>query len=315
MAEWCLERYDRSRCDLWNGFVARSRNATFLFDRAYMDYHSDRFADCSWLAYKGNSLRALLPANLTDDGVLHSHQGLTYGGWLLPDRHMDGADMLDIFETAAAVWKGMGIRELDYKPIPGIYASRPSEEDLYALFRLGAVQTECGISQTISLRRPLLLGETRRQTLGSFGGVFPEILETDDAGLFMTFEEKCLLARHGVRPVHSAEEMAILKSHFPERIRFFVIVDSSGPHAGVCIYDTGRVAHCQYIAADAVGMSRNLLTPLHWHLATDVFRNRDYYDFGTSTEQGGMHLNVGLLRHKASYGATAVVYNRYRLKL
>ena len=66
----------------WNDFVARAKNATFLFDRRYMEYHSDRFQDASYLFLRDGKPYALLPANRRDD-TLYSHQGLTYGGWLL----------------------------------------------------------------------------------------------------------------------------------------------------------------------------------------------------------------------------------------
>ena len=31
----------------WNRAVESSKNGTFLFDRRFMDYHRDRFCDCS----------------------------------------------------------------------------------------------------------------------------------------------------------------------------------------------------------------------------------------------------------------------------
>ena len=67
----------------WDEFVARSRNATFLHYRDYMDYHSDRFHDHSliFLSDKGKIV-ALLPANAAGE-ALYSHQGLTYGGMLV----------------------------------------------------------------------------------------------------------------------------------------------------------------------------------------------------------------------------------------
>ena len=39
--------YTPDEAECWNELVAQSRNGTFLFDRRYMDYHSDRFADHS----------------------------------------------------------------------------------------------------------------------------------------------------------------------------------------------------------------------------------------------------------------------------
>lgn len=60
---WRMEQYSPDRAAQWNKFVAGSRNATFLHDRRYMDYHQERFTDCSWMAFKGDRLIALLPAN------------------------------------------------------------------------------------------------------------------------------------------------------------------------------------------------------------------------------------------------------------
>jgi hypothetical protein len=36
----------------WNAFVRASKNGTFLFDRDYMEYHSDRFDDHSLVVRK-----------------------------------------------------------------------------------------------------------------------------------------------------------------------------------------------------------------------------------------------------------------------
>ncbi|MBQ9821268.1 MAG: GNAT family N-acetyltransferase, partial [Muribaculaceae bacterium] len=55
-------RYEASMAAQWNDFVQSSRNATFLHQRGYMDYHSDRFSDCSLLALRDSKLCALLPA-------------------------------------------------------------------------------------------------------------------------------------------------------------------------------------------------------------------------------------------------------------
>src|SRR4029453_8772018 len=76
-----LVRYSLDRKAAWDEFVARSKNGTFLFRRDYMDYHADRFDDHSLLAYQGDQLVAVLPANLAGDALV-SHGGLTYGGFV-----------------------------------------------------------------------------------------------------------------------------------------------------------------------------------------------------------------------------------------
>ena len=62
-----VRRYTPADKPLWDGFVALSKNATFLHYRDYMDYHSDRFNDFSLMAFDGGRLLALLPANLSGD--------------------------------------------------------------------------------------------------------------------------------------------------------------------------------------------------------------------------------------------------------
>lgn len=79
---WRVEVYSPDRQDEWDEFVAQSRNGTFLLCRGYMDYHADRFTDCSLMIYYGRQLLALLPGHL-EGQTYCSHNGLTYGGLLL----------------------------------------------------------------------------------------------------------------------------------------------------------------------------------------------------------------------------------------
>jgi len=88
-----IVRYSPAHADEWNGFVATSKNGTFLFDRRYMDYHADRFADHSYLFYREGRLLAVLPAH-AKEATLCSHGGLTYGGLLM-------STQLTIAETMA----------------------------------------------------------------------------------------------------------------------------------------------------------------------------------------------------------------------
>lgn len=340
--------YTPERKEAWDEFVLSSRNATFLHLRDYMDYHADRFHDSSRMVYKNGRLVALLPANLTPDGILHSHQGLTYGGWLLPPAHLDGADLLEIFQTAISLWKAEGIKELDYKPIPTIYHKAPSQEDLYALFRLGAETSEVNLSMAIDLSTPPRYNTLRRRSLKKASALDFTIEETDDCDTFISLVNACLSDRHNARAVHTAAELRLLRTRLPSHIRLFWLRPSlssplqasslsspsseaggacvlssegacsreaGGPAALVCVYDTGQVAHAQYIATTPYGRDHNLLTPLFDYLIREVFASRRYFDFGTSNEAHGLILNEGLLRQKASYGASGIAYPRLRLNL
>lgn len=319
MSKFKVIRYTPEMKERWDAFVNDARNTTFLFRRDYMDYHADRFPDCSWMVFKEKKLVALLPANLTTDGVLHSHQGLTYGGWILPHGHINASDMLEIFEEAIKIWKTEDIVSLDYKPIPYIYSSTPSDDAEYALFRLGAELTEANVSSSLPLSsgaNPTAhYNKLRKRALAKTTGLDYTIYETDDASTLMSLVEQCLSERHDAKPVHSSAEMQRLKNLFPVNIHFWMLEYDGAPQAAVCIYDTGRVAHAQYIATTPEGRELNLLTPLFTRLITQEYADKAWFDFGTSNEDHGLYLNDGLLRQKSSYGATALLHRRFTLPL
>ena len=47
-----IRKYNNADKEVWNAFEAKSRNATFLLNRSYMDYPSDRFTDHSLMIWK-----------------------------------------------------------------------------------------------------------------------------------------------------------------------------------------------------------------------------------------------------------------------
>ena len=81
-----IKRYDKNTDrEAWNAFVAQSKNGTFLFDRNYMDYHSDRFEYFSLMFYLNEKLYALLPAHINGN-YIQSYMGLTYGGLVMVNK-------------------------------------------------------------------------------------------------------------------------------------------------------------------------------------------------------------------------------------
>lgn len=315
-----IRRYNSDDAQLWDNFVREARNSSLLSLRTYMDYHSDRFHDHSLIAYKGTKPIALLPANLTPDGTLHSHQGLTFGGWILPPRHVDGVDIMELFEESISYMRREGIIRLDYKPTPVIYHTQPSEEDIYALLRLGAKPTGCNLSEAIRLRHTPGLNTLRRRQLRKAALHPTTITEaTPENGILEAFYamlEECLKHRHGAKPVHTLAELRRLQQLHPENIRIHAVMeeDSGDALAGICIYSWKETAHCQYIATSERGRELNMLPLLIDHLIREEYAGYRYFDFGTSNESDGS-LNDGLLRQKASFGASGIAYTRYELEI
>ena len=331
---WEIVRYQVCDKARWESFIATARNVTFLFSREYMDYHSDRFADHSLMAYKNGRLAALLPAHLDGD-VLVSHGGLSYGGWILQPSHTDCGDVADLFEALALYCRRCNIRAVDYKPLPAIYAKAPSDEDLYALWRMGAVNTECSVSAAVDLRANPGLNQMQRRHLRSSSGLNIEVARADSDEEYAEFHAmltSCLAERHGTAPIHTLDEMLLLARRFPfgknlplGDISLWAVRIDGVMQAGVWVFNTPVTVHAQYIASTPTGRQKNLLTPLFSRLigitsdpasfAENFGPGKRFFDFGISTEDHGRELNRGLYRQKASYGATASLTTRFLLSI
>lgn len=309
-------RYNHSMKMVWDEFVGKSKNGTFLFQRDYMDYHADRFVDCSLMFYKKGELVAVLPANYkSEEQTVYSHGGLTYGGLVLSER-ISVIDTMQVMSCAMEWMKlALDAKEWEYKPVPHIYHHLPAEEDLYALFRQGATLKARGVSAAIAKDNSLPMQELRRRGVKKSinRGVVYE--ESDNLQDFWNILEEVLVSRHGCSPVHSVEEMKRLKGLFPSNIRLFVAKVDGCVIAGTLVYETSQVAHAQYIAASKEGRASGALDGLFCYLISEVFAGKKYFDFGISTEQGGRYLNEGLAFQKEGFGARAVVYDTYSIKL
>lgn len=311
--EWSIRRYYPEDASLWDNLVASSRQGTMLHMRGYMDYHSDRFHDSSLIALRKGKPTAILPANIDSEGILRSHQGLTYGGWLTPCSHFDGTDMLSIFDNWLKWCSANGIKGIIYKAVPHIYHRLPAEEDLYALFRFGAMSETVNLSSVIDLHDIPPFNTQQKRHLKKASKFSPWIRETLDVAEFMPILTECLRTRHDATPVHSESELKMLKERFPNGIRFFLAGSGTSPDAAVCIYNTNDVAHCQYIATSDEGRENGTLTYLMHHLIVNTFADHKYFDLGTSNEDGGRILNSGLLHQKYGLGGRGVAYQIFRL--
>lgn len=309
-------KYEPSLQREWDELVRRSRNGTFLHERAYMDYHSDRFTDCSLMAYDGSHLMAVMPAN-REESTLCSHRGLTHGGWLMPAKRCDAAS-IDLLIASSVQWlKGNGFKELVYKPVPHIYHRYPAEEDIYALWHHGAQLTECSISTTIDLLEPLPMDRGNKSGLNMAQRAGLTVTDSGDWAAYWRILTQVLADRHAAVPVHTVEEMTLLHRRFPTNIQLYTVTDAGGNMlAGVVMYYTHTVAHSQYIASTAQGREQHALTLLFAHLYDEAKRRGcRYFDFGISTEDHGRVLNSGLVQQKSRLGGRGTITQVFTLPI
>lgn len=293
--------------------VNASKNGTFLLCRDYMEYHSDRFEDYSMMVYEDGDLVALLPASRSGNTV-SSHGGLTYGGLVMGLRS-SGDRPLEWMKAIVERLREEGITKLTYKSIPHIYHLQPAEEDLYALFRLGATLTVRNLATVIDIQNPIKssrLGKraVKRQRLG---GITVEPTERVADFWHIIMEDRRV--RHNTVPVHTGEEMELLHSRFPENIKLYVAKREGRIIAGAVLYVCNGVLHLQYAAGDEEGKQLYATDIIYHDIITNRHADARYFDFGTSNERGGEYLNTGMVRHKEEFGGRSVVYDTYEVTI
>lgn len=305
-----IRRYIPDIADEWNQFVARSKNGTFLFDRRYMDYHQDRFADHSIAFYLNGHIYAILPAHLKGQ-TLYSHQGLTYGG-LVMDERCTGGRICQLFKELNTFLYQQRIEKVVYKAIPSIYHVIPSEEDLYAMsVCCQARLVSRDLSSTIDLDHPVKFPESRKAGIRKAKAHDLTIRESDDVGTFWEILHANLAERYGVAPVHTKEEIQLLHSRFPENIKLYMAFDHKEPLGGAILYMTKQVAHVQYISANRQGKEWGAIDLLFDELLHSPNEGIRYFDFGKSTTHDHTQLNLQLLFQKEGFGGRGLCYDTY----
>ena len=309
-----IELYSLEKQVIWNNFVNDSKNGTFLFNRNYMDYHSDRFQDCSAMVYRKGQLYCMFPANREED-VLWSHHGLTYGGMIMNSK-VTVSELLEVWALMNHFYREQGIRKVIYKTIPFIYHQLPAQEDLYALFRCcHAKMIGRNISSTIVQRPKLKFTESRKSGIRKAKSQGIRICSCDDFVSFWQILSDNLNNKYGVAPVHTLDEILLLHSRFPQNIQLYMTYNEDQPLGSTLLYLTKQVVHTQYISANIAGKESGALDLLFDYLINQKYTDYPYFDFGQSTEEMGNILNESLIFQKEGFGGRGVTYDVYEYGL
>lgn len=307
------ERYTAEHKEAWDQLVRGSKTGVFLFFRDYMDYHSDRFLDHSLLFLVAGRPVAVLPANQVDQ-TLVSHGGLTFGG-VVSDARMKVPLMLDVFACLGDYCAQNGLSRLVYKAVPHIYHRLPAEEDLYALARHDARLVRRDVSSAILLANRLPFRRLRRRQIKEALGHGLEVRKSDDYETFRAIIAEELDAKRGRPPVHTAAELRLLATRFPDNIELFGAYKDDAMMGGVLTYAGDIVAHAQYSFATPEGKRLGALDLILDSLINERYADRRYFDWGISTDDNGRFLDVPLIENKESFGARAIVHDFYELLL
>ena len=308
-----VRKYTDNDFLLWNNFIQNSKNGIFMFNRNFMEYHKDRFTDNSLLFYDDDKLIALFPASIKE-GVLASHGGLTYGGFITGN-DMKQHHMNDCFVALKEYAISNGIKEIVYKHIPHIYHKQPAEEDLYSLFYTGAKILKIEATTTINLHQPLKMPKGRKAQVGRARREGVEIRESNDFESFINLENQVLQEHHDTKAVHSAEDLKLLQERFPNNIKLLGAFYQNELIAGTVLFIYDNAVHTQYMAANDIARE---IGALDFTIATVIEtykESKDWLDFGISTEDGGHYLNEGLISQKEGFGGRTIIYQTWKIVL
>lgn len=305
--------YEKSMKSAWDKVVSKSRADTFLFYRGYMDYHAERFSDCSFMILRKGKVAGVLPGNSTGK-IFHSHQGLTYGG-LVSGTGMLLRDVIEAFRQINEILVERGLTNVIYKPMPYIYHKQPAQEDIYVLFRLGARKIACNISSAIFQSERFRFNESRKSGVRKAQKAGLIVEKSQRLECFWKILEENLKEQYNLNPVHSIDEISRLARIFPDNIQLFVTLKNDELLAGTLLFVMNRVVHVQYIAANMAGKNTGALDLLFHTLIEQTYSDKACFDFGHSNENQGRKLNENLVFQKEGFGGRGVVYEAYSYDL
>lgn len=294
----------------WDSFLLTSNAPCLIFRRSYMTYHADRFPDESLIVENSaGDIAALMPA-IVLGGAFSSHGALTFGG-LVTRAGLDMQEFCNIYQSVVNHVQGRGYTSLFVKGIPSYYLAAHCDFDEHFLrlaeARLAKVETSFVIDMAqepeFSSRRKRGIKKALKEGLS--------VREANNLQPFWSVLAANLEEKHGARPVHSLEEMILLKSRFPENIRAWEVVHGDSVLGGCIMYESKGVAHSQYISASPEGRDGGALDLLFAQLIREVYRNFRYFSFGTANE--GQQINFGLARWKQEFGARGYAHRQYQL--
>lgn len=266
------------------------------------------------MIFEDSKLVAVLPANLHGQS-LYSHQGLSYGGIVIAET-TKFVEVFNVFKSLLVYLDKHNIKALFFKKLPRFYSSLASDEIDYLLFKVKAMVFRKDITSVIDTSNRLKIVSSNRKR-GIKKGI-KNNLEVREVEEFEGFWDEILIPNlkysHDTKPVHTVEEILMLKNKFPKNIRQFNVYHNEKIVGGTTIFETKKVAHAQYISANSEKQQLGTLDFLFNYLINEVYAEKDIFDFGISNENRGQHINKGLLSWKESFGARSIVHEFYKIE-
>lgn len=312
--KYTVKRYCSDDFALWNDFISQANNATFLFDRNFMEYHADRFQDFSLLIFEEDILQAVVPANFKDD-TFYSHQGLTYGGFVFANEFPLEEVQAVVSETFIFLQQQAFVK-CEIKSMLPFYAPDFHAEIQQVLSDKQAKITAQKMNLAIDFRTEYSISKSKLKhyrRLQSEGLVVKK--EADCTVFWQEVLEPLLLEKYHTKPLHSLAEINSLQSKFPNHIEQYNLYRDGEILAGITLFKSRKVVKSQYGATTENGKKFRALDYLFLYLIDSFKADYDYFDMGTVDDNSELGYNEGLLNQKKELGCSVYSQNIFQIAL
>lgn len=286
----------------WDAVVEGSVNGTFIHKRDFIEYHGDRFQECSLIFFLDKQPVAIFPAE-ESGGKVFSYRGLTYAGWIMTES-IRGELLAQMVGDTLQYFQINDFQSLEIRSVPDFFCLGNQSELKRAIREFSPKVAHTGIFHTTPLpfqvsdrgrkwgKKKALSQGLKVKESNDFEGYWTEILEPH---LFKKFKNK---------PVHSLQEILLLKNCFQENIKLFAVYQGEEMVAGTVLLIHQNAVHTQYIATNDKGRAFRALDLLFDFILTKYNRDKAYLSLGTSLDAHTGKPIAGLVKWKESLGAT-----------
>lgn len=317
-----VKRYSKELENEWEEFVTSSVNGTFMQERRFLSYHpSGRFSDYSLMFMDDKIIIAVLPAALLqqeDKRILVSHPGASHGGLIIKSG-LSTKKCLELVNALVEYCTTAGFDYIRLKPVPKIYHKELSDQLDFALRFSGFNLEYTELATVLELKKGEesfikgVLSDTAYRNYKKALKSGLSVVEDANINDFWPILKNKLKLSHNAKPAHTLDEINLLKTLYPDRIKLFAAYDGVTPVAGVLAFLLNyRVINCFYIAHhDDFQQKRPLNLIFGYMMEWGLKNGFSYLDWGISTEAKGSKINRGLFHFKEGYGGHGVLRECY----
>jgi len=318
--ELSIKRYSNEFYNEWNRIVISSKNSSLLQLRSFIEYHKDNFQDHSCIIYKRNKPLYVFPASEHGDQI-RSHGGLTFGGLIMPFS-AKSLEVISVINRLFSYYRNLKFKSIIYKPTPYIFHKVPSEEDIFAINQLNTSLYRYDISYVIDRNNPRKFSTLRKRKiqLAIKKNIICMIYNNNNINkniLESFFDILCQsLKKFKTYPVHNINEIYYLMNKHSENIYLYLAVESNEIIAGSLVFRYNQTTHTQYLASSIRGRETGALDLVISTILEKEPTEVRYISFGRSSkDKENPELNKGLVFQKEGFGASAVMFNQYKIKV